>query len=210
MAERLQISAEQVLGGLCRVWIWADQQSINGNALSVTENAIDRISRVSGLAGAMRAEHWINGSDGRLSLPHFDRHNGKTAKQRALTNKRVETHRKRESNDPSVTPALPEKRREEKTPVPPSGAFLRFWETWPSGSRKKSQGKCLEVWRKKGFDQAIDAICAHVETSKLSADWQKGYVPAPLVYLNQRQWEGADLTADPGTVTPLYRREGVM
>jgi hypothetical protein len=35
---------------------------------------------------------------------------------------------------------------------------------------------------------------AHVEALKASGDWQRGYVPAPLVYLNQRRWEGAEMT----------------
>ena len=80
-----------------------------------------------------------------------------------------------------------------KTPPPPSGAFLRFWGSWPKGERKRSQGKCWELWRRKDFDQVADAVLAHVEQLKTSDGWRKGFVPAPLVYLNQRQWEGAEL-----------------
>ena len=199
IAERLKISAEQVLGGMCRVWIWADQQSVNGNALSVTENAIDRISRVPGLARAMREEGWMLGSGGKVSLPNFDRHNGKTAKQRALTNKRVDTHRKRSGNGYGVTSALPEKRREEITPLPPSGAFVRFWAAWPSGPRKHAKGKCWEAWRKGGFDGQIETVVSHVEAMKATSEWQreKGrFVVAPLVYINQRRWEGAEVGDD--------------
>jgi hypothetical protein len=88
---------------------------------------------------------------------------------------------------------LVEKRREEKREVlAPSGAFLRFWSTWPQHQRKQSQGKCWTLWRQKDFDQTAPAILAHVEAMKASEDWAKGYVPAPLVYLNQRRWEGAE------------------
>lgn len=81
------------------------------------------------------------------------------------------------------------------TPLPPSGEFVRFWEAWPKHSRKASRGKCFEVWKKGGFDASADAIVSHVETLKLTLDWRKesgAYIPAPLVYLNQRRWEGAD------------------
>src|SRR3990167_1661691 len=104
MAERLKIPAEQVLGGLIRIWIWADQQSQTGNALSVTEKTLDRFSCVTGLAGEMREVGWLNGKEGAFTLPNFDRHNGKTAKNRALTNSRV----KRKRNADTVTESLPE------------------------------------------------------------------------------------------------------
>ena len=79
-----------------------------------------------------------------------------------------------------------------KTPLPPSGAFLRFWSSWPPHERKESKGKCWEVWRKKDFDQEADKILSHVDSLKSGERWRGGYVPAPLTYLNQRRWEGAD------------------
>jgi hypothetical protein len=70
---------------------------------------------------------WMADDGHSLTLPNFDRHNGKTAKTRAMTAKRVATH-KAKSNAVSVTSsvsdALPreEKRREEiNTPLPPQG-----------------------------------------------------------------------------------------
>ena len=46
---------------------------------------------------------------------------------------------------------------------------------------------------RKDFDLQADAIMAHVESLKGSDGWKRGFVPAPLVYLNQRRWEGADV-----------------
>lgn len=126
IAEQLKVPVNEVIGGLVRLWIWADQQTIDGNAVSVTKTAIDRHSGVTGLADAMLLDHihWleINASGG-FSFPNFNRHNGQTAKQRALTAKRVQAKRKRSCNDASVTQALPEKRREEniRTPIVPFG-----------------------------------------------------------------------------------------
>ena len=41
MAEILNTDPNAILGALVRLWIWADQQSIDGNALSVTEVTIN-------------------------------------------------------------------------------------------------------------------------------------------------------------------------
>lgn len=86
----------------------------------------------------------------------------------------------------------------DKTPLPPSGAFLRFWTAWPPSARKHSRGKCWTLWRQKDFDQIAPEILAHVEALKASSDWQREFVPAPLVYLNQRRWEGAEATEAQG------------
>jgi len=118
IAELLGVTVNEVIGGLVRLWIWADQQTIDGNARSVTKSAIERNSGVTGLADAMLhpAVCWLEADEsGGFRFPNFERHNGQTTKQRALTAKRVAAHKQRKGNAPSVTSALPreEKRREE-------------------------------------------------------------------------------------------------
>ena len=96
-----------------------------------------------------------------------------------------------------IADARPETETEtEKIRLAPSGAFLRFWAAWPKHHRKQSQGKCWALWRQKDFDQVAQAVMSHVESLKASPDWQKEggkYIPAPLVYLNQQRWEGAEV-----------------
>lgn len=132
MAAHLGIDQDAVVGKLARVWIWADQNSLDGNALTVTDAFLDRVTACPGFAGALREVGWLSGRQGLLTIPNFDRHNGQTAKARAVTNRRVSRHRaKSESNAASVTHVtpmtlqkpLPEKRREEEnTPLTPKGA----------------------------------------------------------------------------------------
>jgi hypothetical protein len=65
----------------------------------------------------------------------------------------------------------------------------------PKSDRKAARGKCEQLWRRGDFDASGEQIVAHVEAMKSSIDWRKesgAYIPAPLVYLNQRRWEGAD------------------
>lgn len=116
MASMLNLSEFDIVGRLTYLWAWADTHSINGNALGVTETFIDRYLGVSGFAIAMQKVGWLININNTLSIPNFDRHNGKTAKERALTSKRVDAHRNRKGqicNDASVTTALTEKRRED-------------------------------------------------------------------------------------------------
>jgi hypothetical protein len=118
IAEELQIDPDAVVGKLLRVWAWFDQQTENGNAPIVTKMLLDRKVGVTGFCNSIIKAGWMQEEE-YLSLPNFDRHNGQTAKNRALTAKRVAKHKKTnaDGND-KVTPApLPreEKRREEKS-----------------------------------------------------------------------------------------------
>jgi hypothetical protein len=120
MAELLGIDPDAVVGKLVRVWIWADQQTTDGHAPSVTRALLDRLTAVTGFADAMAHDtvRWLIRDDtGEVSFPHFDRHNGASAKARSCAAKRQQTHRElsRSCHAGSVTPALPEKRREEKS-----------------------------------------------------------------------------------------------
>ncbi|MHA3905165.1 hypothetical protein ACTPOE_16795 [Castellaniella sp. WN] len=116
------------VGKLLRVWRWFDQQTIDGNAPGVTTALLDRLIGVTGLCAAMEAVGWLDVYDGGLMLPNFDRHNGKTAKNRALTAKRVANHKTNAigndgGNAGIVSDALPreEKKRKDKTPPNPQG-----------------------------------------------------------------------------------------
>lgn len=82
-----------VVGKLFRVWRWFDQHTVDGNAHGVTSALLDRIACCNGFATAMEQVGWLVVTGSGLSLPKFDRHNGKTAKNRAETARRVAKHR---------------------------------------------------------------------------------------------------------------------
>lgn len=119
MAAELDMHELDVVGRLARVWIWADQQSVNGDAVSVTAAFLDRLTQCNGFASAMRKAGWLEGRDGSLSIPNFDRHNGQTAKTRALGRNRNQSYRAKNRDGESVTNASLEKRREENINIPP-------------------------------------------------------------------------------------------
>jgi hypothetical protein len=121
IANTLNLDPDAVVGKLIRVWQWFDKHTTDGNAYGVTYSLLDRITNVTGFGEAMMFAGWLEQNDKNLTMPKFDRHNSKSAKTRALTGKRVEKSR----NAPSVTKALPEKRREENSSVStPTGLQL--------------------------------------------------------------------------------------
>lgn len=100
--------ADLTVGKLFKLWRWFDQHTVGGNAARVTTALLDRVVGVSGFCEAVRAEGWLDITDAGVSLPRFDRHNGKTAKARAQTAKRVEKHKgNAKGNAASVTEELP-------------------------------------------------------------------------------------------------------
>ena len=116
IADALGMDPDTVVGKLVRLWIWADQQTYDGNAGTVTRALLDRIAGQEGFTNAMILTPWLDEKRGRLVFPNFARHNGKSAKTRALAGKRQQEHRanmSRPERDESVT--REEKRREEKS-----------------------------------------------------------------------------------------------
>ena len=112
MAGILAINADEVVGKLIRVWRWFDAHTEDGHATRVTFPLLDHVAGATGFAEAMQMVGWLEESGTDIRLPHFDRHNGKTAKNRALATERKAAERSRNERDTSVT--REEKRREEK------------------------------------------------------------------------------------------------
>jgi hypothetical protein len=187
---------DTTVGKLLKVWRWFDLHSVDGNASSVTLALLDRLIGVTGLSQAMVDVGWLEVSDNGLTLPNFENHNGKTAKDRALTAKRASNYRSNDkSNAPSVTNALPreEKRREEKkevkeksanAPILPSWMPLDAWVGFCEMRRRikkpmtdRAVGlkiKDLEKFRKDGHD--IGAIL----DKSTANNWSDLYEPKPM------------------------------
>jgi hypothetical protein len=133
MAQALGIDQDSVFGKCIRVWIWADQQTVAGDDLPVTPSFIDRLTNCPGFSDCLIKIGWLKSRSGRFSIPHFDRHNGQTAKNRALITDRV----KRLRNGQSVTKPLPDKEGE-RSPIVPLNAwevFETFRKAYPGRKR---------------------------------------------------------------------------
>lgn len=117
IADELGIDPDAVMGKLLRIWIWADQQTFDGHAGSVTFSLLDRVSGASGFAEAMLKTGWLVEVAGGVTFPNFDRHNGNTAKTRSLATKRKQVERSnpsRSERDNSVTREEKKRGKEKK------------------------------------------------------------------------------------------------
>lgn len=132
IAGALDLDPDAVVGKLLRVWNWFDQHTENGNAPVTVVALLDRLTGTPGFCSAMEKAGWMILSSESAILPHFTRHNGKTAKNRALTARRVNEYRKCNAdsnadsnagrNDGVTKNSLPrEEKRRVRTPYPPEG-----------------------------------------------------------------------------------------
>ncbi|MFE8049281.1 DnaT-like ssDNA-binding domain-containing protein [Brenneria goodwinii] len=205
LAEILNIDPDSVLGKLIRIWAWADQQTIDGNAncnaASVTKNAIDRIAFLPGFADALLQVGWLRNEGNTLVFPNFDRHNGKSSKKRTLTNRRVTEHRKKppngnaNSNAASVTSAfqkaLPEEELEEEVKDKPLS--LGGGENLGEGSQPANGGPPEPDFS--GLDEPIGKFAMH-------PDWR----PSPDFQQRAAYWNRILDGPKPGyTETELVR-----
>jgi len=120
MAIRLGKSRHEVAGLLMEVWEWADEnvvsdiKDVSGTKPDTCpgvvqfdgppEQLIIALTGVSGLADAMVSVGWLCQRSGHLAFPNFSRHNGKSAKSRALDSLRK--HNSRTGAPPSVPPPV--------------------------------------------------------------------------------------------------------
>ena len=142
IAVHLSLDHDAVVGKLLRFWIWADQQTIDGKSFNVTDSFIDRLSNCPGFAAALVEVGWLVRRNSRITLPHFDRHNGQTAKSRALSTDRM----KRLRDDSSVTKSSPEQRqrRTEKNREETEKNSVKSQSSEGSGVSKKRRSGDLD------------------------------------------------------------------
>jgi hypothetical protein len=187
IADDLGIPEEHAAGCLLKVWCWFDKQSRDGHVNSVTEKYIDRVTNVTGFAQAMQSVGWLITSNEGLSLPNFDRHNGKSAKSRALASDRKRKERSRNERDSCVT--REEKRRvkentkrksESKIPPCPHSEIINLYHSilpehqrvveslWNDSSRAKN----LQArWRQSSKHQSLDFWRWFFEVVKSNPTW---------------------------------------
>ena len=196
IASRMNLDPDAVVGKLVRIWSWFDTHTVDGNALSVTYALLDRLAGITGFAEQMSFVGWLNQEGHVLSLPNFEYHNGETAKKRALGKNRQDKHRSNDesnanSNASSVTNALPEKRREEKsidikkeraTSVAcPPDVDKQIWDDWKQ-LRKAKKAPVTETVVNSARKEALKANMSFSDfltvwcargSQGLQADWLK-------------------------------------
>ena len=77
-------------------------------------------------------------------------------------------------------------------------SFERFWECYPRSPRKGAKSACEKKWNTLHCEASIEQIIKHLTWMKTTDQWLTNFgafIPAPLVYLNQKRWDGAEIPA---------------
>lgn len=125
------LDADSVVGKLHRLWSWADAHTADGFAAGLDAEWVDELVGVQGFAAVMADAGWLQIDDAGIRLANFDRHNGQTAKVRALRKTRMERFRgaARATDAPLEEEKKKNKKREEEdipaAPVPTSKPAAR-------------------------------------------------------------------------------------
>lgn len=89
IAERLRIDELHVVGCLHAFWSWCDKHAVDGRVDRATSRLVDKASGHKGFADALVSVKWLEIIEGEgITIPNFDRHNGESAKERSLKNRR--------------------------------------------------------------------------------------------------------------------------
>lgn len=179
-----------IVGKLHRLWGWATDHLVDGNAPGVTEMWIDRYTGIVGFSKQLALVGWLKINKTGVVFPHWERHLSQGAKARMTATARVQKHR---SNDSVTSKALPdnnreEKNREEKTDKQERIVFL---------NRSAEQEHCLTCLLsmhrggKKFFVQAAaESIAKNIRCTDARLRWawkqfraHSGKVKTPAAYL---------------------------
>lgn len=201
IAIKLGRSRQEVAGLLMEVWEWADENvvlNLSGSDpdkcpgvvpfTGATESLIVAVTGAAGLAEAMQKAGWLTVSGEKLTFPNFGRHNGKTAKSRALDSSRKARDRagQMSGSEPDKNRTREEKKREEKskkkTPLPPfevpavldTKEFREVWGSWVEyrrASRKSMTDQTAKSQLKKLAEYG-PAIAAKTIELSIQNGWQ--------------------------------------
>jgi hypothetical protein len=114
LASLLSIHPDHAYGLCFRFWCWCDDNLSSSAIPGMTIEQLDVMMGHPGFASALVSVGWLQAREGSLAIPNFNRHLSQSAKSRALTARRQDKFRSRNSNARSVTKTLPEERRGEE------------------------------------------------------------------------------------------------
>lgn len=120
--------------------------------------------------------------------------NWKKRQETSLTSyERVKKYREKKRNDnenDNTKITLEENRIEENridkgdTSPTKKEDFIKFWEEYP---KKVERKKCEEKWLRLSLEVHL-AILKDIPLRKEGRQWEEGYIPNPLTYLNGERW----------------------
>lgn len=96
IARSLGVPRPHVLGALMYVWSWLDEQTESDTVAGATEDDIDQVADLPGLAQEMQKVGWLEINSDGARFPRITEKYGATARKRALDARRAQKYRSRE------------------------------------------------------------------------------------------------------------------
>lgn len=118
VASLLKVHENMVVGGLQRLWGWANQNTADGR-LEIGEGSAEFLDRlmggIDGLAKALCQVGWLEIDESGVTIPKWDRHHSNSAKERDQNAVRQQRHKAKHGNrraaaqsEPSVDLVAPD------------------------------------------------------------------------------------------------------
>lgn len=170
-----------VVGRLLEFWAWADLNAVDGVVDGVVDGDVDALVDAPGFAKALQTVLWItlDPKRERLVITNFDRHNGKSAKNRALKADRQKKWRSK-TVDGGVDGGA--STREEKRIYPPKSPTARG-----TSRRQKSTGEDDQNHNGRARVQ-IENTRGPEQLARIVARLGLGLVPAGMDFSEGKQW----------------------
>ena len=208
VASMLDLDTDAVLGKCIRIWIWADQQSVDGHGLTVTFAFLDRVAGCAHFAESLMKAGWLKGKSGEITISNFDRHSGKSAKDRALARRRQGRSRSRKRHAPGVTSSPSPSpspspssssssskrgskgRGHRSSPAQIEAIYGAYPRKIGKAAATKAIRKSLAVVASRGGPDPTGWLKARVEAYAASPAGQAGkFTPYPATWFNQGRYD---------------------
>jgi len=207
MARALREDAFTIVGRLHALWAWADQHTDDGQLPYTVLDDINDVVKKRGFAEQMVRVGWLQHrpDEPGVTIPLWDRHNGRSAKKRCLDS---EAQRRKRETNPDINRTMsetvsdkkrqpPDQRREEKsnTPVVPKGDsepdldFVEFWQAYPNKAKRKDAAR---AWRQVTAQRPpLPDLLAALDDFKSTPQWVRdagAFIPHASTWLRGQRW----------------------
>ncbi len=95
IARLLGVSPLHAFGACTVFWAWADDATDNGHLPGLDAALLDEVLHIPGLTAALIDVQWLIDVGDGFQIANYDRHNGSSAKKRAMENRRKADYRAR-------------------------------------------------------------------------------------------------------------------
>lgn len=160
------------VGLLVRFWAWANKQTTDGTDIAISSARLDRLIGREGFAEGMRLIGWLSGRDGSLCLPRFERHNGNSAKARALEAEAKRLRRAEEAAEEAARAALSDNTSDKcRTPVRQNVGPEKRREDSLSSKERETRARPADAGGEIPEAERLDEISARVNS--LHSTWAR-------------------------------------